>query len=59
VSLPIQKSTAKNRVAADSEIGSDGGVISALLLYLFFFVFTIMDGDIIQLKCDIKVISLV
>jgi len=33
--LPIQKSAAKNCVAADSEIGSDGGVISALLLLFF------------------------
>ena len=33
--LLIQKSVAKNYAAADSEIDSDGGVISALLLSLF------------------------
>jgi hypothetical protein len=31
--LPIQKSTATNCIAADSEIDSDGGVIS---VYIFF-----------------------
>jgi hypothetical protein len=39
VSLPIQKSAAKNCVAADSEISSNGGVISALLLFFFFGVY--------------------
>jgi hypothetical protein len=33
--MPIQKSTAKNYVAADSKISDDGGVISALLLFFF------------------------
>jgi len=32
--LPIQKSAARNCVTADSEIGSDGGVISAFLFFL-------------------------
>jgi len=32
-SLPIQKSAARNYVTVDSEIGSNGGVISALLLF--------------------------
>jgi len=40
VSLPIQKLAARNCVATDSKISSDGGVISALLL---FFVFTMKD----------------
>jgi hypothetical protein len=31
--LSIKKSKAKNCVAADSEIDSNGGVISALLLF--------------------------
>jgi len=34
--LPIQKSAAKNFFAADSEMSSDGGVISALVLSFFF-----------------------
>jgi len=32
-SLPIQKLAAGNYIAIDSEIGSDGGVILALLLF--------------------------
>jgi len=39
-SLPIQKSAARNCIAGDSEIGSDGGVISVSLLF-FFWVFTL------------------
>jgi hypothetical protein len=35
--LPIQKSTAQNYVTTDSKIDSDGGVISALLLFFCFF----------------------
>jgi len=35
LSLPIQKSTAKNYVAADSKISSDSGVFSTLLLLFF------------------------
>ena len=35
--LPIQNSAAKKCVAADSEIGSNSGVISALLLFFCFF----------------------
>jgi hypothetical protein len=35
--LPIQNSAAKKCVAADSEIGSNSGVISALLLFFLFF----------------------
>jgi hypothetical protein len=34
VMLPIRRSAVKKCVAADSEIGSDGGVIWALLLSL-------------------------
>jgi hypothetical protein len=34
VMLPIRRSTVKKYVAADSEIGSDGGVIWALSLSL-------------------------
>jgi len=37
--LPIQKSTAKNYVAANLETDSDGGVISSFNL-LFFCVYT-------------------
>jgi hypothetical protein len=71
VSLPIQRSTAKNCVATDSEIDSQKPCCCrfrnrqrwwshfSFTSLSFFFVFTIMDGDIIQLKCDIKVISLV
>jgi hypothetical protein len=36
-SLPIQKSAARNCIAGDSEIGSDGGVISVSLLFFFGF----------------------
>jgi len=36
MSMSIQKSAAKNYVATDSEIGIDGGVISALLLFFMF-----------------------
>jgi hypothetical protein len=46
VSLPIQKSTTKNYVAADLEIRSDGGVIFGFnLLFLC-----------LQIKCIIKLI---
>jgi hypothetical protein len=33
--MPIQKSAAKNFATADSKIGSDGGVILTVLLFLF------------------------
>jgi hypothetical protein len=36
--LPIQKSTAKNYAATDSKIGSEGEVISALLLFFLVFI---------------------
>jgi hypothetical protein len=45
--LPIQKSVAKNYATADSEINSDGGVISALLLSLFFSLFWCLHSPLL------------
>jgi hypothetical protein len=62
VPLTSQKLTAKNCVAANSKIGNDDGVISALLLSLFFgclhnicemqVVFIICNSRVANANCD-------